>query len=61
MAQSANSKALAAIKRAESSRLAAIKRRFAKEGKTFEVPDEHWSGVMPEKYRAELPGKKEEE
>lgn len=61
MATATDNKELAALVRTEASRVASARRRFAKQGEVFEVPDEHWSGVMPEKYRATLPGKKEEE
>ncbi len=43
----------------EQSRLNAIRRKFKNQGKTFQVPDEHWSGVLPEKAWQSLPGKKE--
>lgn len=46
------------LRQKEATRLGAKKKEFEKKGKEFIVPDEHWSGVMPEKYRASLPGKK---
>ena len=48
------------LKAKESKRVRDIRHRFKKQGKEFIVPDDHWSGVMPEKYRSRLPGKKED-
>lgn len=48
------------LQKTESQSLESKQAEFKEAGKDFVVPDEHWSGVMPEDYRANLPGKKEE-
>lgn len=47
------------IRAEESKKLKLKKKEFAEQGKKFTTPNGFRSGVMPEDYRANLPGKKE--
>lgn len=57
MAKTLTKRQATSLHKKEQKNIDSITQEFKTQNKEFTIPDEHWSGVMPEDYRAKLPGK----